>query len=217
MINGSGSKRPKNLRIPAKLSDKKISCLGPPSSSPAGHPLHYHHLLISIQAGQMVAYQSAGADMHCRARVQTVDASRRTATLFLMDEGRQAAEVSWDCIRQLTGEQQQQQLLLRPGLAIRVHTATPATDKDATYVVRRCPDGQLQLCPVDDDGGEQQRRSLDEMPPSEVLEQGGGGPAAALLQGFNYERLTPGPGTFFILQFTSPQMLFVIAEACLDR
>jgi hypothetical protein len=173
--------------------------------------LHYH-LLISIQAGEMVAYQSAEADMHCRARVQTVDASRRTATLFLMDEGRQAAQVSWDCIRQLTGEQQQQ--LTRPGLAIRVHTAAPAlaTDKDATtYVVRRCPDGQLQLCPVDD-GGEQQRRSLKEMP-----ELGGGGPTAALLQGFNYERLTTGPGTFFILQFTSPQMLFVIAEASLDR
>jgi hypothetical protein len=172
--------------------------------------LHYH-LLISIQAGQMVAYQSAGTDMHCRARVQTVDASGRTATLFLMDEGRQAAEVSWDCIRQLTGEQQQQQLL-RPGLAIRVHTAAPAlaTDNDAaTYVVRRCPDGQLQLCPVDD-GGEQM---------SLALEQGGGGPASAatLLQGFNYERLTPGPGTFFILQFTSPLMLFVIAEASLDR
>ena len=164
----------------------------------------------------MVAYQSAGTDMHCRARVQTVDASRRTATLFLMDEGRQAVEVSWDCIRQLTGEQQQQQLL-RPGLAIRVQLDKAlAADKDATtYVVRRCPDGQLQLCPVDD-GGEQQS-SLNEMPPSEVLEQGGGGPAAALLQGFNYERLTPGPGTFFILQFTSPQMLFVIAEASLDR
>ncbi len=163
----------------------------------------------------MVAYQSAGTDMHCRARVQAVDASRRTATLFLMDEGRQAAQVSWDCIRQLTGEQQQQQLT-RPGLAIRVHTAAPATDKDATtYVVRRCPGGQLQLCPVDGDGGEQ-RMSLTEMPPSEAVEQGGGGPAA-LLQGFKYERLTPGPGTFFILQFTSPQMLFVIAEASLDR
>jgi hypothetical protein len=183
-----------------------------------GLPLHYH-LLISIQAGEMVAYQSAGADMHCRARIQTVDASRRTATLFLMDEGPQAAEVSWDCIRQLTGEQQQQQLL-RPGLAIRVHTAAPATDKDATYVVRRCPGGQLQLqlCPVDD-GVEQQRGSLDETPLSKSLELGGGdGPSsAALLQGFNYERLTPGPGTFFILQFTSPQMLFVIAEASLDR
>ncbi len=160
----------------------------------------------------MVAYQSAGSDMHCRARIQTTDVSRRTATLFLMDEGRQAAEVSWDCIRQLTGEQQQQQLL-RPGLAIRVQLdGALATDKDATYVVRRCPDGQLQLCPVDDGGGEQQR-SLNEMPLSAAVELG----AAALLQGFSYERLTPGPGTFFILQFTSPQMLFVIAEACLDR
>jgi hypothetical protein len=166
----------------------------------------------------MVAYQSAGTDMHCRARVQSVDVSRRTATLFLMDEGRQAAAVSWDCIRQLTGEQQQQQLL-RPGLAIRVQLDKAlAADKDATtYVVRRCPDGQLQLCPVDDGGGEQQR-SLDEMPLSEVLDRGSDGSAsAALLQGFKYERLTPGPGTFFILQFTSPQMLFVIAEASLDR
>ena len=165
----------------------------------------------------MVAYKSAGNDMHCRARLLALDAARRTATIFLLEEGRELEEVSLDSLSQLGGQQD----LLRPGLAIRVQlagvpalpaaTLTPAAEEDVQFVVRRCPGGKVQLCPVQ--GGE--KRSLNEKFLCEALKAGIG--PEALIQGFDYERLPTGPSEVVLLQFSSPQMLFVIAVDSFDR
>jgi hypothetical protein len=157
--------------------------------------------------------------MYTRARILSVNLTRRTARLFLIDEGLDE-EDTWDRLDPLPAGRSGLQEISRPGLAIRIRLAfLPGLPLGATshqlnktqlvYQVNRCHDGKIFLRPATG-----QERSFNEELMGEALKLGG---VEALLQGFCYEELPRGEGCHFVMSFGSPKLFFVVCETSIDR